>query len=60
MFAGDLPFGTSPSFVFSKQASVVTTTSHTAEVSGLKQSVEQTEKELGQVKKQLVNTQGMG
>jgi len=59
MFTGDLPFGTSPSFAFHKQASVVTAASHTAEVSRLKQSLEQAEEELGQVKKQLKDNQGM-
>ena len=51
MFVGDLHCGTSPSFVFFlffyKQVSVATTASHTAEVSGLKQSLEQAEEELG-------------
>ena len=42
------------------QASLLTATSHTAEVSGLKQSLERAEKELGQVKKQLEDNQGMG
>ena len=41
------------------QASATTATSHTAEVSGLKQSVERAEEELGQVKKQLEDKQGM-
>ena len=51
MFAGDLPCGTSPSFVFFyKQASVATAASHTAEVPGLKQSLEWAEEELGPVK----------
>lgn len=59
MFSGDLPCGTSPSFVFSKQAFVVTATSQTAEVSGLKQSLERAKEELGQVKKQLKDNQGM-
>ena len=59
MFSGDLPCGTSPSFVFSKHASVVTATSHTAEVSGLKQGLERAEEELSQVKKQLEDNQGI-
>ena len=58
MFTGDLTCSTSPS-LFSKQASVVTATSHTAEVSGLKQNLEQAEEELGHVKKQLEDSQGM-
>ena len=36
-----------------KQASLLAATSHAAEVSGLKQSLERTEEELGRVKKQL-------
>ena len=42
-----------------KQASLLTTTSHAAEVSGLKQRLEQAEDELGRVKKQLEDKQGM-
>ena len=42
-----------------KQASRATVASHTAEVSGLKQSLERAEEELGQVKKQLEDNQGM-
>ena len=42
-----------------KQASLLAVTSHAAEVSGLKQSLEQTEEELGRVKKQLEDNQGM-
>ena len=42
-----------------KQASVATAASHTAEVSGLKQSLERAEEELGRVKKQLEDNQGM-
>ena len=42
-----------------KQASVATTASHTAKVSGLKYSLEQDEEELGRVKKQLEDKQGM-
>ena len=42
-----------------KQASAATAASHTAEVSGLKQSLEQAEEELGRVKKQLEDKQGM-
>ena len=41
------------------QASLLTATAHTAEVSELKQSLEQAEEELGQVKKQLEDKQGM-
>ena len=47
------------SLFFYKQASVVTTASHTTEVSGLKQRLELAEEELGQVKKQLEDNQGM-
>ena len=43
----------------SKQASLLAATSHAAEVSGLKQSLERTEEELGRVKKQLEDNQGM-
>ena len=43
----------------SKHASLLTATSHTAEVSGLKQSLERAEEELGRVKKQLEDNQGM-
>ena len=42
-----------------KQASSLAATSHTAEVSGLKQSLERAEEELGRVKKQLEDKQGM-
>ena len=42
-----------------KQASLLAATSHAAEVSGLKQSLERTEEELGRVKKQLEDKQGM-
>ena len=59
MFAGDLTCGTSPSCAFCKQASVATAASHTAEVSGLKQSLEWVDDELGQVKKKLEDNQGM-
>ena len=41
------------------QASAVTSSSHTAEVSGLKKSQERAEEELGPVKKQLEDKQGM-
>ena len=58
MFTGDLPCSTYTSLFF-KQAFVVTATSHTAEVSELKQSLERAEEELGQVKKQLKDNQGM-
>ena len=37
----------------------MTASSHTAEVSGLNQSLERAEKELGRVKKQLEDKQGM-
>ena len=42
-----------------KQASLLPVPSHAAEVSGLKQSLERTEEELGRVKKQLEDNQGM-
>ena len=42
-----------------KQASVATAASQTTEVSGLRQSVERAEGELGRVKKQLEDNQGM-
>ena len=42
------------------QASLLTATSHIAEVSGLKQRLEWAEEELGQIKKQLEDNQGMG
>ena len=42
-----------------KQASVLPATSHAAEVSGLKHSLERAEGELGQVKKQLEDNQGI-
>ena len=54
-FAGDLPCNT----FLNKQASLLTATSHTVEVSGLKQSLERAEEEHGQVKKQLEDNQGM-
>ena len=38
---------------------MVAATSHSAEVYGLKQSLEQTEEDLGRVKKQLEDKQGM-
>ena len=41
------------------QVSAATAFSHTAEVSGLKQSLERAEEELGRVKKQLEDKQGM-
>ena len=44
-------------FVY-KQACVAMTSSHTTEVSGLKQSLERAEEELGRVKKQLEDKQG--
>ena len=58
MFAGDSFCGISPS-LFYKQASVATAASHTTEVSGLKQSLDRAEEELGRVKKQLEDNQGM-
>ena len=42
-----------------KQASLLAATSHTTELSGLKQSLERAEEELGRVKKQLEDKQGM-
>ena len=42
-----------------KQASLLAATSHSAEVSGLNQGLERTEKELGRVNKQLEDKQGM-
>ena len=42
-----------------KQASLLAATSHATEVSELKQRLERTEKELGHVKKQLEDNQGM-
>ena len=42
-----------------KQASLLAATSHAAEVSGLKQSVQRAEEELGQARKQLEEKQGM-
>ena len=42
-----------------KQASLLAAASHAAEVSGLKQRLEQAEEELGQVRKQLEDQQGM-
>ena len=42
-----------------KQASLLATAAHTAEVSGLKQNLEQAEEELGLVKKQLEDSQGV-
>ena len=41
------------------QALLLAATSHAAEVSGLKQSLERTEEELGRVKKELEDHQGM-
>ena len=41
------------------QASLLAATSHAAEVSGLKQSLERAEEELGLVKRQLEDKQGM-
>ena len=42
-----------------KQASLLAATSHAAEVTGLKQSLERAEEELGLVKRQLEDKQGM-
>ena len=42
-----------------KQVPLQAATSHTAEVSGLKQSLERAEEELGQAKEQLKDNQGM-
>ena len=42
-----------------KQASLLATAAHTAEVSGLMQNLEWAEEELGLVKKQLEDSQGM-
>ena len=42
-----------------KQASLLAAAAHTAEVSGLKQNLERAEKQLGLVKKQLEDSQGM-
>ena len=42
-----------------EQASLLAATSHSAEVSGLKQRLEQAEEELGQVRRQLQENQGM-
>ena len=41
------------------RASLLAATSHTAEVSGLKQRLERAEEELGQARKQLEDKQGM-
>ena len=41
------------------QASLLAAASHTAEVSGLKQRLEQAEEELGQVRRQLREKQGI-
>ena len=41
------------------QASLLAAASHTAEVFGLKQRLEQAEEELGQVRRQLQEKQGM-
>ena len=42
-----------------KQASLLAAAAHTAEFSGLKWSLERAEKELGLMKKQLEDSQGM-
>ena len=41
------------------QVSLLAAASHTAEVSGLKQRLEQAKEELGQVRRQLQENQGM-
>ena len=41
------------------QASLLAAASHTAEVSGLRQRLEQAEEELGQARRQLQEKQGM-
>ena len=46
-------------YCFMNQANAATASSHTAEVSGLKQSLELAEEKLGRVKKQLEDKQGM-
>ena len=58
MFAGDSLYGISPS-LFYKQATVATAASHTAEVSGLKQSLERAEEEPGRVRKQIEENEGL-
>ena len=45
--------------LFDQQASVATVASQAAEVSGLRHSLERAEGELGQVKRQLEDNQGM-
>lgn len=45
--------------VLYEQVSLLAATSHAAEVSGLKQRLEQAEEELGQARKQLEDQQGM-
>ena len=42
-----------------KQASLLAVAAHTAEVSGLKQNLEQAKEELGLMKKRLEDSQGM-
>ena len=42
-----------------KQASLRAATAHTVEVSGLKQKLKRAEEELGLIKKQLEDSQGM-
>ena len=46
-------------YFFMNRAFAATASSHTEEVSGLKQSLERAEEELGRVKKQLEDNQGM-
>ena len=46
-------------FYMNKRASLLATTAHTAEVSGLKQRLERVEQELDQARKQLEDQQGM-
>ena len=48
----------SPIFLY-KHASVATAASHTTKVSGLRRILERAEGELGQVKRQLEDNQGM-
>ena len=45
--------------LFNKQASVATAASHAAEVSELRHGLERAEGELGQVKRQMEDNQGM-
>ena len=45
--------------IFNQQASIATAASQAVELSGLRHSLERAEGELGQVKRQLENNQGM-